>query len=202
MNADAYKLAQSEFTKDEMRLQIAPLDSAGYESRGAALALALRGRYAQEQHCWFLTPARAKKWQALYDAGFAAVLVKSNRGSFWRFNKHPDADHLELREAMRVSNGRPLGPKPPVEGPKGKKPDRSATRAVTLENELKDFGVALKKSRMALGLSQTKLAEIVGSSNKQLNHIEHGRNWPSLPIYLSLCRVLKVGTPLLFRDRG
>ena len=39
-------------------------------------------------------------------------------------------------------------------------------------------------------LSQCELAEQVGISNKTLNNVERGNNWPSVPVLIKLRRSL------------
>ncbi len=46
-------------------------------------------------------------------------------------------------------------------------------------------------------LSQVEFARTLGVSNKTLDNIEAARNWPSMPVYIKLCRALGVGTPPL-----
>ena len=56
--------------------------------------------------------------------------------------------------------------------------------------ELRAMGTKIREGRIALGLSQTKLSELVGISNKQMWNVEHGKNWLSLPVYLAVGRAL------------
>jgi hypothetical protein len=78
-----YTLTAPSYRKDEWLLQIPPLDPDGFDSRGALLAKALKGRYAREVRGFYFTPARAHKWEALYLAGFTAKVADCKRG--WRF---------------------------------------------------------------------------------------------------------------------
>lgn len=50
----------------------------------------------------------------------------------------------------------------------------------------------MRKRRLAAKISQTKLAILCGISNKQMWNVEHGKNWPSLPVYVLMCRSLGV----------
>ncbi len=84
-----YTLSPSLVTKHEMQLRIPLLDDDGYESRGAILAKALRGRYACEMKCFYLTPKRAQKWETLYRAGFAARQQRCGCDYVWRFIAPP-----------------------------------------------------------------------------------------------------------------
>lgn len=67
----------------------------------------------------------------------------------------------------------------------------------TLPRELKALGDRISQVRETRGLSQTALAHLIGISNKTLENIEAGRNWPSLPVFIVLCKVLGVGRPPL-----
>ena len=58
---------------------------------------------------------------------------------------------------------------------------------------LMKFAAAVATRRMQLGLSRTELATRTGISYWQLSHIENAENWPTLPVYLALCRELKCG---------
>jgi len=51
----------------------------------------------------------------------------------------------------------------------------------------------VKKRREALGIRQMDFAEELGISNKTLAGIEAGRFWPSMALYLKLCRRLGYG---------
>lgn len=55
------------------------------------------------------------------------------------------------------------------------------------------FGTALRGKRQMLHMAQIELAEEVGVSTKTVNTIEYGHNWPSLPLYIAICRALKCG---------
>ena len=54
----------------------------------------------------------------------------------------------------------------------------------------RQFGGLVRARRVALGLKQIDLAEKVKISNKTLHNIESGQNWPSLFVYVKLCREL------------
>ncbi len=60
------------------------------------------------------------------------------------------------------------------------------------KKDLKSFGLEVRRLRNERNLSQTELADKIGFSNKHLNHIEYGTNWPSMRIYIALCRALGV----------
>lgn len=65
------------------------------------------------------------------------------------------------------------------------------------KKDLETLGSRLRRARQARHLSQVALAEMIGISNKQLNNVENGHNWPSFPVYLAACRVLELGEPPL-----
>ncbi len=74
-------------------------------------------------------------------------------------------------------------------------------KKVQLKDELKTFGEEIRRRRELRTLSQTALAHLVNISYKQLNNIECARNWPSMPVYLTLCKVLDAPKPsLLFKE--
>lgn len=60
------------------------------------------------------------------------------------------------------------------------------------KSELKKFGLELRRARIAAGLSQTDLAVKVDCSCSQIGHIEWGDNWPSLELYIKICRAVGV----------
>lgn len=92
-----YTLTPPVLWKHDWALQVPLLDSDGFESRGALLAKALRGRYAGEARTFYFTPARARKWEILYQAGFTAIC----RRNLWRF-VHRDGPRggMPLNDAM------------------------------------------------------------------------------------------------------
>lgn len=65
--------------------------------------------------------------------------------------------------------------------------------------ELRDFASEVRRRRQARNISQTKLGALVGCSVKQINNIERAVNWPSMPIYLGLCRELGFKSPMVAR---
>lgn len=46
---------------------------------------------------------------------------------------------------------------------------------------------------------QRVIAGKVGISIKQYSNVERGANWPSLPVYIKLCRVLKIKLPEMLK---
>jgi DNA-binding XRE family transcriptional regulator len=69
------------------------------------------------------------------------------------------------------------------------------TLAFTHENQsaLKVMAVTIKALRQKYNLSQEKLAELVGCSRSIIEKVERAKNFPSFPVYLSLCRALGAG---------
>lgn len=60
------------------------------------------------------------------------------------------------------------------------------------------YALALKARREELNISRRSLAEKVGVSYGQLSHIENAENWPTVPVFIAIARVLKCGrVPLL-----
>lgn len=97
-----YILIPSTLTKGEWMLQIPPLDPDGFESRGALLAKALRGRYAREIRGFYFTPGRGRKWEILFAADFTARPADCKGG--WRF-MHTNAPRsgVPLNDAMYLA---------------------------------------------------------------------------------------------------
>ncbi len=62
---------------------------------------------------------------------------------------------------------------------------------------LVQFSSGLRTKRAAR--SQEKLAAKIGISVQQYSNIERAINWPSLPVYLRICEVLKLRTPPLMK---
>lgn len=67
---------------------------------------------------------------------------------------------------------------------------------ITLQ-ELEDFASEVRRRRRKLNVTQTEIARRVGCSVKQINNIERAVNWPSMPVYLGLCRELGFRSPLV-----
>lgn len=59
------------------------------------------------------------------------------------------------------------------------------------QNLLKSFAAALRARRTQMNMSQRDLARRVGISSKSLCNLEMGNNWPSMPVYVALIRVMK-----------
>lgn len=72
----------------------------------------------------------------------------------------------------------------------------SQLEQITLQ-DLSDFAAEVRRRRMKLRVTQTEIARRVGCSVKQVNNIERAVNWPSMPVYLGLCRELGFRSPLV-----
>lgn len=69
----------------------------------------------------------------------------------------------------------------------------------------KNFGAAVRRHRMLLGLSQEDLAERAGKDRTYVSGIERGRRNPSLQVMQSLADALGVDLDVIFataRDIG
>lgn len=55
---------------------------------------------------------------------------------------------------------------------------------------LTKFAAALRARRLNMKMSQRELARQVGISSKSLCNLEMGNNWPSVPVYVALTRVM------------
>lgn len=60
-----------------------------------------------------------------------------------------------------------------------------------LEEQFITMGRRIRLRRNELGLTQNKLAELLGISNNHLSAIENGREKPSLEKFVILCEMLK-----------
>lgn len=50
-----------------------------------------------------------------------------------------------------------------------------------------DFGKRMAARRREQRLTQVELAQSVGLTSKAICNIEHGRQWPSMPVYIGIC---------------
>lgn len=60
---------------------------------------------------------------------------------------------------------------------------------------LKRFGQSLRELRNARGFSLELLGHEVGCSCKQIWNMENEISWPSMPVYVALCRVFEQPKP-------
>ena len=63
-------------------------------------------------------------------------------------------------------------------------------RRVTDVQRRRQFGALIRARRVAMNMKQIDLAEKVKISNKTLFNIESGQNWPSMMVYVKMCREL------------
>ena len=54
-----------------------------------------------------------------------------------------------------------------------------------------DIGQRIKQKRMAKGLTQEKLAELVGIGPSHMSHLESGKTVASMDVFIALCNVLE-----------
>ena len=64
----------------------------------------------------------------------------------------------------------------------------------------KQFGRRLNAARKDKGITSEKLAELCSINATYLRQIEAGSKTPSLPVFVSLCRELKVSPSYLLSD--
>ncbi len=55
-----------------------------------------------------------------------------------------------------------------------------------------DYRQVIRTKRMQKGLSQAKLAEMVGSAQAYIYQIESGRKTPSLDLFFAICEALDI----------
>lgn len=54
-----------------------------------------------------------------------------------------------------------------------------------------DVGQRIKQKRMEKGLTQEKLAELVGIGPSHMSHLESGKTVASMDVFIALCNVLE-----------
>jgi transcriptional regulator with XRE-family HTH domain len=74
------------------------------------------------------------------------------------------------------------------------------TRRTDRRREAELFGSAVRLKREAAGVSQDRLAEAAGMSQRYLRAIELGDNSPSLTVIFQLCEALHVEPSELLDD--
>lgn len=57
---------------------------------------------------------------------------------------------------------------------------------------MKDYRQIIRKKREAIGLSQYKLAKLVGITQSFVNEIESGKKSPSIEVFFRICEVLDI----------
>jgi transcriptional regulator with XRE-family HTH domain len=73
------------------------------------------------------------------------------------------------------------------------------TKTLDIKEALKTNIVALRKKK---GMSQAKLADLIGKSVKTVNEIEGGKTWPDHTTVKLIAQALDVGETDLFNDPG
>lgn len=63
-----------------------------------------------------------------------------------------------------------------------------------------EIGQRIRKIRKARGLSQERLAEMIGISTTHMSHIETANTKLSLPVFVEIAKVLEVQTDSLLYD--
>jgi transcriptional regulator with XRE-family HTH domain len=53
----------------------------------------------------------------------------------------------------------------------------------------------LKKARMAAGLTQEELAAKASLSREYVNYLERGKRVPTIPVFIRLCKAMRVYAP-------
>jgi transcriptional regulator with XRE-family HTH domain len=71
------------------------------------------------------------------------------------------------------------------------------TRRTDRRREAELFGIAVRTKREAAGLSQDRLADAAGMSQRYLRAVELGENSPSLTAIFQLCEALEVSPSAL-----
>jgi DNA-binding XRE family transcriptional regulator len=67
------------------------------------------------------------------------------------------------------------------------------------QKRLERFGAKLREMRQDSGYrTMRSFAPKIHITLKALYNIEAGRNWPSMPVYLRICKELKMPEPPLF----
>jgi|JI9StandDraft_1071089.scaffolds.fasta_scaffold381430_2 transcriptional regulator with XRE-family HTH domain len=64
-----------------------------------------------------------------------------------------------------------------------------------LLKEKKRIGAEIKKRRLEREFDRKDLASAVGVTVGMIGHIERGLYWPSMPVYILICRVLGMEEP-------
>jgi transcriptional regulator with XRE-family HTH domain len=73
-----------------------------------------------------------------------------------------------------------------------------------VENVQPNFGIRIRKLRLDRGLSQRKLAELVGISEEQISNIERGKSWTGELSFGLLAKALGITQHALtdYRENG
>jgi transcriptional regulator with XRE-family HTH domain len=74
------------------------------------------------------------------------------------------------------------------------------TRREDRRPEAELFGAAVRRVREQRGISQNRLCEAAGLSQRYLSALERGENSPTLTVILELCQALDVSPSELLDD--
>lgn len=58
--------------------------------------------------------------------------------------------------------------------------------------KMNDYRAVIKKNREKAGLSQYKLAQMVGITQSFMNEIESGKKSPSIEVFFRICEALDI----------
>lgn len=58
--------------------------------------------------------------------------------------------------------------------------------------KMKDYREVIRKKRESVGLSQYKLAKLVGITQSFMNEIESGKKSPSVEVFFRICEALDI----------
>ena len=58
--------------------------------------------------------------------------------------------------------------------------------------EMKDYREVIRENRKKAGLSQYKLAQMVGITQSFMNEIESGKKSPSIEVFFRICEALDI----------
>ena len=57
---------------------------------------------------------------------------------------------------------------------------------------MQDYKKLIREKREATGISQNRLAKLLGISQPYMNQIETGRRNPTLPLLMKICDILEI----------
>ena len=63
---------------------------------------------------------------------------------------------------------------------------------------LKELGSRIQRARLKKNLSQEKLAEVIGSTDTHISHIENSAGYPSVPLLVKIMNALELSPNELF----
>lgn len=63
--------------------------------------------------------------------------------------------------------------------------------------DYKDIGQRIRHCRIKRGLTQEKLAELIGVGSSHMSHLESGKTVPSMEVFINLCNALECSADAL-----